>query len=552
VSATRLFAAPLPIEQAYLFSAKMNQHSITVTWHVAPGYYLYRDRISFSATNLQLGKPDVPKGKTVTDDILGPHQILQNTVTITLPYKNHEPQETKLFVGYQGCASDGFCYPPVTKQVIVQVSTFGQQVVDVTTVDKPVIQTPQQQPDRITQLLTGHNILYTLLAFFAFGLLLTFTPCVLPMIPIISGIIVGQKNMTTAKAFRLSLTYIIAVALTYAVAGVMAGFLGGTIQSALQLPWVIVLFSLLFVVLSLSMFGLYELRLPASFENKLLNVSNHQSGGTYIGVFIMGVLSTLIVSPCISAPLVGVLAYIGQTGNAGFGGITLFMMGLGMGLPLLIIGTLGGKFLPKAGGWMDRVKQVCGFLLILVAIYMLGRILPDDITLGLYGLLSLAFAVYLFRYRWLSKCFALLFTVYAALACYGATMQHGNALNPLQKPIQHEALNFQHIKSYADLQKVLTEHPNKLIMLDFYADWCVSCKLMEQHVFADPEVQEKLKNVILLQADVTANDKMDKALEKKLGVYAPPTIIFFNDGTEVKRIVGETDKTTLISIIKTI
>ena len=387
------------------------------------------------------------------------------------------------------------------------------------------------------------------------------TPCVLPMIPILSGIIVGQKR-NTKQAFWLSLTYVLAMALAYAIAGMLAGLVGQNLQVALQTPIVITLFAILFTALALSLFGLYELRLPQRWQNKMTKLSQRQRSGSYIGAAIMGALSILIVSPCISAPLVAALAYISQTGHAALGGLILFIMGIGMGVPLLIIGTLEGKFLPKAGTWMNNVKTIFGVLLLITAVWLLYRLLPGYICLILWGLIAIISALYLGALRfarinprniiwylvlWLWFTFGVIFLI-------GGLLQNQDPLHPLNSQ-QQTRLNFTKVENITSLQQALKKAHGKVTLLDFYADWCVSCRIMEQNIFQQRNIPSLLKNIVLLRADVTANNKEQQALQRYLQVFAPPTIIFFNaNGQEIKnsRIIGEINKQTFIKKVKKI
>jgi thiol:disulfide interchange protein DsbD len=337
--------------------------------------------------------------------------------------------------------------------------------------------------------------LWILFIFFVAGIVLAMTPCVLPMIPILSSLILAHKTLSTRKAFLLSMTYVLAMALTYAIAGMIAGLLGNSFQASLQHPVVLILFSLLFVGLAFSMFGFYELQLPSFLRHKLTRWQQHQRGGHYWGVAVMGFISSLLVSPCISAPLAGALAYIGQTGNMFFGGVGLFSLGLGMGLPLIVIGVLGGKLLPRSGPWMGRSKHVAGFLLLGLAIWTLSRLIPVTHTVP--------------------------------------------------------GLSLQFVKNPTEVEHILQDTQNKKVLLDFYADWCISCHIIDKKVFADPQVQHALKDYILLRADITANDKVDRELQKKFNVFAPPTIILFDaQGKIVKTFLGEVSTQELLEAIQ--
>lgn len=525
---------PLPADRVFSFSAHTAPEQIVLQWKIAKGYYLYRDRISIELTQptqQKLGDLQLPKGLVKHNNILGNFLVYEDTVTVNTPLANAEPYT--LVVHYQGCAKNGFCYPPQTRFV-----TFSKGQLDITNPDQP---TSSNQLDSITHLLKSQNYVWTLLGFLGFGLLLAFTPCVFPMIPILSGIIVGHgQKITTYKALLLSLTYVLAMAITYALAGLGAAYAGNSLQVILQAPWAIVLFSTVFVLLAFSLFGFYELQLPAGLQTKLLRLSHKQQGGHYLGVAVMGCLSTLIVSPCVSAPLAGALGYIGQTGDAILGATALFCMGIGMGLPLLVVGTSAGKLLPKAGPWLVLIKQVFGILLIAVAIWLLSRITPSwassllwaSLCIGCAIYLKVFYARYLSRWHWLGRVLSVLFL------CLGILL----VANVGRTRTQTE-LTFQPINSLAELNQSLVRAKavKTPVMLDFYADWCIACKDLEKNVLINPVVKKQLQNFILLRVDMTKLNQNHKQLMQTLNVIAPPTFIFFKDGNELKqqRIVGE-------------
>ncbi len=382
---------PLPVNRAFPIQASIKQRSLILHWQIAPTYQLYKKSITikpFKKSNIKLSPLQLPNGITKVDPILGQHQVYLQALTLKLPILNYQTGEFRVLVTYQGCSNEGFCYPPQQRLLVMQISPFGAQVQTIEKVSAPLATVHP------TLILQHKNLSLVLLSFFALGILLAFTPCVLPMIPILSGIIVGQKR-NTKQAFWLSLTYVLAMAIAYAAAGMLTGLLGKNLQAALQTPLVIIAFAILFVALALSLFGLYELRLPHRWQHQITQLSQRQQSGSYVGAGIMGALSILIVSPCISAPLVAALAYISQTGHATIGGLILFIMGLGMGMPLLIIGTLEGKFLPKAGAWMNTVKLIFGVLLLITAVWLLYRLLPGYICLILWGLIAIVSALYL-------------------------------------------------------------------------------------------------------------------------------------------------------------
>ena len=551
------FAAnqPLPVDQAFAFNANITQQMLILDWQIAPNYQLYRERIKVGVmqpSSVQLATVHLPPGIPQSDKILGHYQVYRDQLRLTIPLLNYQNSEFRVLLNYQGCSTQGYCYPPQQRILTLQISPFGAQV---QSIEKTSLRIQHHENHKLTH----KNLFLPLLTFFGFGILLAFTPCVLPMLPILSGIIVGHKR-STSQAFLLSLTYILAMALAYAAAGMIVGLLGKNLQAALQAPWIIIIFSAVFIALALSLFGVYELRLPSDWQNKITLLSQKQRSGSYFGVAIMGALSILIVSPCVSAPLIAALAYISQTGHAAIGGLILFVMGLGIGLPLLIAGTLEGKFLPKTGMWMHTIKIIFGVLLLITAVWLLYRLLPGYICLILWGLIAISSAIYLgvFKFArfnrrtiiwyvilWLWLALGIIFLV-------GGILKNQDPLHPLHSR-QQDSLNFIKIKNLAELQQVLNKVHGKPVLLDFYADWCVSCKIIAQNIFQQKDVQTLLKNVVLLQVDVTADSDAEQMLEKHLHVFAPPTIIFFDrNGNEIKaaRIVGEINRHTFISKVK--
>ena len=551
----------LPADQAFRFSAvAKDDHTLEVRWIVAPGYYLYRQKFDLKSDNpdIQLGMPDFPQGEIKNDPYFGTSEIYKEDVDVLVPlsYKG-TPGKFTLTADYQGCAEKGFCYPP-------QVKTAGFDLASAGVLALPAASAapaPMAEQDRLAELIKDGNLVWVFLAFIGYGLLLTFTPCVLPMVPIISGIIVGQGKIPTHRAFLLSLTYVLAMALVYAVAGVIVGLAGANVQLALQNPWVLGAFSLIFVLLAFSMFGFYELQVPSAIQSRLAEHSNMQKSGAFVGVGIMGALSALICGPCITAPLVAALIFIGETGSALRGGIALFALGLGMGIPLLIIGTSAGRLVPKAGKWMDAVKQVFGVLMLAVAIWFISRVLPGPVSLALWAALAIVCGVYLSAldplhagasgWRKLWKGLGVLALVYGILLLIAAALGGSDPLRPFQLTgpgmtgganAPASVLPFKRIKSGADLDRELAAAAGKPVMLDFYADWCVSCKELEHDTYSDPRVRTALAVVTLLQADVTANDADDEALYKRFGIFGPPSVMFFGqDGQELKplRVVGD-------------
>lgn len=553
---------------------------VNLNWVIADGYYLYKDKFSFELTNTgtaSLGQPVFADGEMKDDEFFGRIEVFHHNAEISLPLLNaSSPGSGILTLDYQGCAEAGICYPPISKQL--PISWNG--LVDVDTAVVPDQPSPDSEADshidqlteqdQIANSLSTSSLLGIILSFFGLGLLLAFTPCVFPMIPILSSIIVGQgESITTRKSFILSVVYVLAMALTYTIVGIVVGLSGENVQVVFQNPWVLTAFSLLFVALSFSMFGFYELQMPSYIQSKLTAISSNQKGGTLWGVAIMGFLSALIVGPCVTAPLVGALIYIAQTGNAVIGGVALFSLSIGMGIPLIIIGVSAGKFMPHAGAWMDTTKAVFGVLLLALAIWMLERILPLYVIMLLAGILTVVSAVYMGaidpiptdKSRWFAlwKGLGLVLLLYGITLLIGASVGGTGFLKPLagvsgnsnSASSQYDSdsashFQFKQIKGLEGLQTELdrAKANGQSVMLDFYADWCISCKEMEYYTFTDAAVQTALSNTVLLQTDVTQNDRLDKGLLKHFGLFGPPAIIFFaQDGVEQRnsRVVGYMD-----------
>ncbi|MGE5153663.1 MAG: protein-disulfide reductase DsbD [Bdellovibrio bacteriovorus] len=568
----------LTAEQAFQFRAEVSAPDrLELTWDIAPETYLYADKVELlleQAPETALGPFQLPAGEIKKDSILpdgstGDVEVFHNRIDLSVPLirGSTAPTEVTLVAKFQGCAERGICYPPQTQRVtlslpealaaaVLPAARAAESVSATAGAAEPMV----SEQDQIAEVLKGGNLWLIVAAFFGFGLLLAFTPCVFPMIPILSGIIAGQgPSITTRKAFTLSVVYVLAMALTYTVAGVLAGLFGANLQAAFQNPWILSLFALVFVALALSMFGFYDLQLPSSLQSKLAELSNKQEGGTLIGVAIMGLLSALIVGPCVAPPLFGALIYISQTGDAVLGGVALFALSLGMGAPLIAIGTSAGKLLPRAGAWMDAVKAVFGVLLLAVAILLLERILPAAVAMILWGLLLICSAVYLGAlsqlpegasgWRKLWKGLGVFLLIYGALMVLGAAAGGKDTIQPLRglavggaggAGTEHPA--FKRIKTVADLDRELAAAAGKPVMLDFYADWCVSCKEMERYTFSDATVIQEMGRFVLLQADVTANDVADQALmQGRFGIPGPPAMLFFDsNGKELRnfRLVG--------------
>jgi len=566
---------PLHVDEAFKFSnLPPKATEMLLRWDIADKHYLYRHTFKFALEDdkdISLGEAVIPPGKPKTDQFFGDIEVYYKGLDISLPFnrKTAAGVNTTLKVTYQGCAERGICYPPETKKIALNLAPSAPNTDSIVTEADNALEQKAQSQTADRQLLSeqeqiafdmqNKGFLGTILFFLLAGIGLAFTPCVFPMIPILSGIIVGQgAKITARKAFIMSLVYVLSMSVVFAVAGVIAGFTGESVQAALQKPWVIASFSLIFVALALSMFGFYELQVPASIQGKLANISNKQKSGSLLGVGIMGGLSALIVGACVTPILIGSILYIGKTGDAILGGISLFALGLGMGLPLIVIGTLGGKLMPQKGGWMDVVKYVFGVMLLGLAVWLADPILDNRITILLVAVLVIVSGIYMGAFEqipeghssWhkLWKGLGLIMIVYGVLLMIGLGTGQGSLIKPLKglslspATAKTEHLEFIKIKSYEDLEDKLglAQNSGQPVMLDFYADWCVACKEMEAFTFSDPGVQKTLQGVMLLQADVTANDDIDKNLMKKLGIIGPPAILFFNKGQEIKayRLVG--------------
>ena len=558
-SGSRAATDPLPAELAFQPAVTViGPFDLQINWTIAEGYYLYRDSVKVSASGelAQPGVPSMPPGTPKWDEHFGDTQVFYADLSVDVPLSRAGPAAgvLPLILEYQGCKEGSICYPvqTVTLDIELPAATAADVPRNVDSGDELV-----SEQDRLSAMILNGNLLVVMLTFTGLGLLLAFTPCVLPMVPILSGIIAGQgKNVTTSRAFALSLTYVLGMAVTYTLAGAAFAAMGGQIQAALQKPWIIVGVAALFVGLSLSMFGVYELQIPASLQTRMSAISNRQRSGTFFGTAIMGILSALIVTTCVAPPLVASMTVIAKAGDVMRGALSLFAMSIGMGIPLLVIGTSAGRWLPKAGPWMNAIKGAFGFMLLGLAIWMLERILPGVVTMALWAVLVFMAGIFLGAFqsidaaatpfRKLSKGAGLLAALYGAAILLGALSGAENPLQPMRfvgNEQPHADLPFKRIKTVADLERELAAASiaSRPVMLDFYADWCVSCKEMEHYTFSDERVQRSLADVVVLQADVTANDPEDQALLQRFNIFGPPTIVFFDaNGQERKnfRVVG--------------
>ena len=544
-------------ETAFKFSARMlDPKTAEVTYKVADGYYMYRERFAFKAEGATLGEPSIPPGKVKFDETFQKDvETHRKTVVITLPVE--ASGNFTLTSTSQGCADKGLCYPPMDLRVVLSPSG-GPGLMEVATdaqgadgMSKAAIAigAADTEMGRIEASLQSGKLLAILPLFLLLGIGLAFTPCVLPMVPILSSIIVGEgQQVSRARGFALSAAYSLGMALVYTGLGVAAGLVGEGLAAALQNPGVLTAFALLMIVLSLSMFGVYQLQVPAAIQSRLAKASGQQSSGKFVGVFVMGAISALIVGPCVAAPLAGALLYISQTRDVVIGGSALFAMAVGMSVPLLLVGVSAGALLPRAGAWMQSVKFFFGVLMLGLALWIVTPVIPGWVPMIGWASLGIGYGAYLLwvdRRGLLSKVFGVLFAVFGMVQLVGVATGGRDALEPLA----HLAggvhkVEFQRVRSVAELDAVLAQANGKTVMLDFYADWCVSCKEMEKLTFSDARVRAHFSDMLLLQADVTANNADDKALLKRFKLFGPPGIIFFDkQGREIQggRVIGYQD-----------
>jgi thiol:disulfide interchange protein DsbD len=568
-AARQALAAPaeeelLPPDEAFRAQVLVRDgQTLEARFSPARGYYLYRDKFSFGLVDspgVQLASVEIPPGKPKDDPFFGKIDVFYEPVAVLIRLQRQAEAAgpLKLKAGYQGCNEPvGVCYPPIEKVFEVVLPAAAAAGIP------PAAASAQAEDDRVAGLLKSGGFWLIVASFLGFGLLLAFTPCVLPMIPILSGIIAGQGHrLTKLRGFTLALAYVLGMAITYAAAGVAAGLSGTMLSAALQNPWVLGTFAALFVLLALSMFGFYELQLPASLQSRLAGTANRLGSGHYAGVFAMGALSAVIVGPCVAAPLAGALLYISQTRDVVLGGAALFAMAIGMGLPLLAVGASAGVLLPKAGPWMENVKRFFGVVLLAVAIYTLSPVIPAVVHMLLWAALLIVSAIYLHAidplppeasgYRRFWKGVGVIALLVGVSLLVGALSGGRDLLQPLAGlrlaggaggvgAAQADHLPFERVRSLAELEARLQATGGRYAMLDFYADWCITCKEMERFTFSDPRVRAKLRDAVLLQADVTRNTPEDAALLKRFNLFGPPAILFFDrQGREVPgvRVVG--------------
>ncbi|MCD6619306.1 MULTISPECIES: protein-disulfide reductase DsbD [Aeromonas] len=530
----------LQVDEAFQIESEQRGDQLLLTLHIADDYYLYRHSLRFKGNNLTFSEPTLPEGTEHEDDFFGKTRVYYQQVSIAVPLKEVGENAT-LRVRYQGC-TDGLCYPPTDKLIDVAPLVTATTA---STAETAQSVAPVSQQDQLAAALGNQGFWLSIVAFFALGLGLAFTPCVFPMYPILTGIIAGAGHrLSTGRAFLLSFVYVQGMAVTYTLLGLVVASAGLKFQAALQHPYVLIALSVMFVLLALSMFGLYTLQLPSSLQTRLSGLSNRQQGGSVVGVAIMGMISGLVCSPCTTAPLSGALIYVAQSGDLWLGGAALYALSLGMGLPLLLLGTSGGKLLPKAGAWMDVIKQLFGFALLAVPILLLSRLWSDQIAtlawLG-WGLLLCGYLYHHNQHQPHSvaksvRGFVLLLAMISAVVV-GKDLLQPAPPAAITTDASQTAPQFIRVKTLDDLKVQLAAARGKPVLLDLYADWCVACKEFEHKTFSDPAVRERFGQMVLLQADVTANDDADIELLNGLNVLGLPTLIFFD--REGKELTGQ-------------
>ncbi|EHL84236.1 MULTISPECIES: protein-disulfide reductase DsbD [Citrobacter] len=539
-----LFDAPgrsqfVPADRAFVFDFQQNQHDLNLTWQVKDGYYLYRKQISIAPSQADIAEVKLPPGVWHEDEFYGKSEIYRKQLTVPITV-NQAKSGATLTITYQGCADAGFCYPPETKTVPLSEVSAGSAAAPA---PAPATADPQEKPQPTAQL--PFSALWALLI----GIGIAFTPCVLPMYPLISGIVLGGKQrLSTGRALLLTFIYVQGMALTYTALGLVVAAAGLQFQAALQHPYVLIGLAVIFTLLALSMFGLFTLQLPSSLQTRLTLMSNRQQGGSPGSVFAMGAIAGLICSPCTTAPLSAILLYIAQSGNIWLGGGTLYLYALGMGLPLMLITVFGNRLLPKSGPWMEHVKTAFGFVILALPVFLLERIVGDEWGVRLWSLLAVAFFGWAFitslqaKHAWMR---IVQIVLLAAALVSVRPLQDWAFGAPHAQTQAH--LNFTPVASVDALNQALAQAKGRPVMLDLYADWCVACKEFEKYTFSNPQVQQALGNTVLLQADVTANNAQDVALLKHLQVLGLPTILFFDaEGKEhpEARVTGFMDAAT--------
>ena len=540
-------SAFLPVDDAFQFSAAKsdNQENVIVNWSIAEGYYLYQEKISVKLNQAETSSFDVPTFSISPEDYNDPYFGLMKIFKkpVQAIFKASQPPlkaEDVIEIAYQGC-TEGFCYPPEVKEIKVADLPIVQVTDTKKTSEKSTAlsEQPKAEQDRLAESL--FNSKYAVFGFFLLGLGLAFTPCVLPMLPLLSAIVIGQNQRPNMwRAFALSFVYVQGMAMTYTLLGLIVAAIGLPFQVALQHPYVMIGLSIIFVLLALSMFGVFTLQLPSSLQTKLSLLSQQQKAGAFGGVFLMGMIAGLVASPCTSAPLSGALLYVAQSGDLFTGAITLYLLALGMGVPLILITLFGNKILPKSGMWMETVKKLFGFVMLALPVFLISRILPDEWTPRLWAMLGTAFFIW-FAFQmpkngtgWLFRILFLVAAMISVKPLQAWVWGESSAQSAIEnKLVSH--VEFKKVKSEAELQQALAENNKSLVMLDLYADWCVACKEFEKETFSDPSVQKTFGDMLLLQVDMTKNSEENRALMTKYKVLGLPTILFFNrDGKEIE------------------
>jgi thiol:disulfide interchange protein DsbD len=559
----------LKVDDAFSFNFNQQNNQLHINFDISEGYYLYRHQFKFTVNNASYSTIDLPAGLDHEDEFFGVQKIYKEQLKFTINIEQ-ATEDASITIRYQGCAEKGLCYPP-TDKVIALDSVLAQNtsndtaavfsaltnVIEDKTESTDVSSnqvTPSSEQHQLADMLKQDSLIVTLIAFFVGGLLLSFTPCVFPMYPILTGIIVGQgKALTTKKAFTLSFFYVQGMAVTYTLLGIVVALAGAQFQAVFQHPAVLIALSVLFIFLALSMFGLFNLALPTSWQNKLNNISNKQKGGSIAGVVMMGVISGLVASPCTTAPLTGALLYISQTGDVVLGASALYALSLGMGLPLLILGSSGGKLLPKAGAWMNIIKNIFGLLLLAVPIFLLERFIPDVASQALWAILMLSAASYFYvtninainRGFWFgARSLAIFLMLFVGANMVYQLVAPNQNVSSVSSNTTQKVQHFTQVGTLEELQTAITlaNGQGKTVMLDLYADWCIACKEFEKYTFYDDSVQKSLANSVLLQIDLTdtgTNDNIE--LMEHFNVFGLPSILFFNlQGEELnqQRITG--------------
>lgn len=570
----------LPVTEAFPYQIEQQGNQLVVIWETADEYYLYQDKIELKQGKQkfvasQYSMPGILKH----DEAFGEVNVFYGPLETHFDLKQLTP-DTATHLGFQGCADAGLCYPP--QKIDLDIDWLTVAVSPIQSNNTAASKNATLSKDSSEPLtennswIEGKSWLSVVGLFFILGLGLTFTPCVLPMVPILTSIVIGQQKHTPAKGFVLSTTYVLGMAITYAAAGVTVGLLGAgaNIQAWMQTPWILTIFAILFLVLSLSMFGLYELQLPSGLRNRLNNINQKQKGGSLFSVFLMGVLSALVVSPCVSAPLAGALVYLSTTGDAWLGGSALLALGLGMGTPLIILGTSGASMMPKAGGWMDQIKSFFGILLIGVAIWLLSRFLDATLILAMWAVLAIVYGIYLGAIEPLDsdssgikrtvKGFSFVILAYGIIALIGALQGNDDPMKPLAGNSTTQVMNnqtgshvdvspFKHIANQIELDAAIKSHlaanPKGAVMLDYYADWCIACKVMEKNVFHHTDVQQHWPELLWLQVDVTEQTPEQVELMTNFNLFGPPSMLFFSTAGELDklRILGEMGKEEFVA-----